>query len=1006
MRIQLSALAAVVAALLAMTAPAQAEPPLRTGQVVLFAGRGEAGFSGDGGPARGARITAERISAGRDGSVYLSDEERVRRVTPDGVIDTVYAARPDVDGLGEERLTAVAAGPGGSLYVTVDVDSERRLLRVGQGGAVTVLAGQRELGAASREGDGVDDVAVDGAGNAFLYDAANGRVVRVAPSGRVTRIGSGKVELIAAQVAVSLNGVVHLTQNGDLASRGGGSVYAIGATGPPRTVAATDTRPPSGPAVAADGTVYFIDRARGQIMRIDKDGSTVPVSARMEVVGEDLAVGPDGDLYVTYGQPSDGTSQILRLAQHGDGESGAPRKPGRSAWADDAPGTVHTVAGTGKRPPAAGEPSQRVREQDERAGGIAVDSKGTVYVAEPTRNQVRVIAPDGTTRRFAGTGLAGETDGDYAAEKADAVVLHRPTGVATAPDGTVYLTANQRLYRVDTAGKISMIDVGVTDIVDVPTLVATDAAGSLYYADYATIWKVRADGQPAVVVGHPPGTEPDDRRPARSFPLRDPRWLEVGADGSVYFVQRDGNAVRVARPNGTVDIVAGEETAGFAGDGGPATKGLTNHSLGGAVGRDGSRYIADTYNNRVRRIDARGTMTTVAGTGRFADTGDGGPATEAALAEPTGVDVGPDGTLFVLTSSGQVRAVEPNGTIRTLADLYPEPSRRATDTSFARLDSFAVGMDGTVYLAAATGLYSTERDGVLRPADLDPPLPTFAKYGPTIPPESGPMAMGPDGSLYLVPNALLRAYPDGAVVPLLGGGMDNRMADQPLENWSSPMEYTFREGDPQGIEIGPDGTVYLSTTGGLYSLSQDGKLDTLLKAEEYEYFGGIGFDPDGQPYLISNGGDVDRVVDGDTELIVSAAESLDPKFVVDLEDTADIAFTSDGAMFVSAGRQIHRFSPDGTDTIVHQSDKSAVTQLAVGPGDDLYFLEEDTRQVRVLVKAAQAPEESGLPISAATVVVSSMLVVLAGAFVLVWRVRNRPLKDAKGQTADTPDSAG
>ncbi len=424
---------------------------------------------------------------------------------------------------------------------------------------------------------------------------------------------------------------------------------------------------------------------------------------------------------------------------------------------------------------------------------------------------------------------------------------------------------------------------------------------------------------------------------------------------------------------------------------------MTNHPSGGALGRDGSRYIADTYNNRVRRVDARGTITTVAGTGRYADNGDGGPATKAALAEPTGVDVGPDGTLYVLTSSNKVRAVGPNGTISTLADLDPERAHRATDTAFAGLDSFAVGADGTVYLASTSGVYATKPGGDLRPVHLDTPLSAFAEHGPTTPPRSAPLATGPDGSLYLVPGAALRAYPDGAVVPFLGGGMDNRTADQPPDNWSGPMEYAFRDGDPRDIEIGTDGTVYLGTQDGLYSMSRDGKLETLTKAAEYDTVGGIALDPDGQLYAINDLDRVDRVVGSHRERVAT------------VDDAADVAFTSDGTMFVSTGREIRRFSSDGASAVVYQSDKSSVTTLDVGPNDDLYFLAEGAKQVRVLVKAAQAPELSSGGWSTSPTLLLSIggaLVVLISAFLIIRRARKRDSKVPEEPTPDTPEATG
>ncbi len=993
-----SAVAVVVAVLVGVVAPVQvvSAAPLRPGQLVVVAGLGPPGFSGDGGPARKARITAGGISVGPDGSVYLSDRKRIRRVTPDGVIDTVFVAGVEPGGAGREAVTGATAGPDGSLYVTFDVDDTRQLRRIDQDGTDTVLADESELGPAGTDFDG-DDVAVDGAGNAYLYNAAIKRVVRVDPAGGVTTVGDVGVDVTAARLAVAPDGTVYLAEHAASGPRRGGAVYAIGATGPLRTVATTGERLPSGPAVAGDGTVYFVDRGRQQIMRIGADAAAVPVSPALPgLIDSDLAVGPDGDLYVTYVETLTDTHQVLRLVQHGDpGEQDEQAEPARSAWADDAPGTVHTVAGSGVRPPA-GEVT-RPGAEERGPGGIAVGGDGTVYVSEPDRDQVLAIAPDGTVRRFAGLGTGDETDGEYEGVAAAEVALNNPVGLATAPDGAVYVTANGRLYRVAPDGTIDTVDTGIASgspVLDAPRRVATDTTGTIYLADYQSVHRLAADGQRVLVAGYAPNATAEGAVPAHRELVRQPPGLAVGPDGSVSYLQKDDNAVRVARQDGTLGIVTGGRLAGFAGDGGPAARGALNAPSGVAIGPNGSHYIADTHNNRVRRVDTHGVISTVAGTGQHADTGDGGPASAAALTEPAGVAVGADGTLYVLTGSDLVRAIDPAGTIRTVADLHPTPTRRATDIPFGSLDSFAVGDDGTVYLASVTGVHRTRPGGDLLPVELDPALRTFDKYGPTSPPRSAPLTTGPDGSLYLVPNAVLRVRPDGSVVPLLGGGMNNRMTDRPPEDWSSRVEYTFREGDPEDIAVGPDGTLYLSTSDGLYAYDRDGTLTVLLKADDHDLLSGIALDPDGTPYVVKLLDGVYRVVDGTAEPFVRRATDQQPKFDAALDDPSDVAFTSDGVLFVSAGHEIRRFSPNGDIATVYRSDRSPVTQLDVGPGGDLYFLQPETDQVRVLVKAADAPPLPGgsggsFPLNPVATVAIGMLL-LSGLIVFVGARRRSP----------------
>ena len=123
--------------------------------------------------------------------------------------------------------------------------------------------------------------------------------------------------------------------------------------------------------------------------------------------------------------------------------------------------------------------------------------------------------------------------------------------------------------------------------------------------------------------------------------------------------------VRKIDAAGTITTLAGTGEEGYTGDGGPAIEAQIDDPSGVAVDGEGNVYV--TVRNRVRKIDAAGTITTVAGTGRYGFTGDGGPATEADLSYPRELTVDPAGNLYILTG-GRVRKVDPAGTITTLAD--------------------------------------------------------------------------------------------------------------------------------------------------------------------------------------------------------------------------------------------------------------------------------------------------------------------------------------------------
>ena len=156
--------------------------------------------------------------------------------------------------------------------------------------------------------------------------------------------------------------------------------------------------------------------------------------------------------------------------------------------------------------------------------------------------------------------------------------------------------------------------------------------------------------------------------------------------------------------SGIITTVAGSGLWGYSGDGGLATSAQLFLPFGVAVGPDGSLYIADTNNHRIRRVDPSGIITTVAGSGLWGYSGDGGPATSAQLSGPFGVTVGPDGSLYIAdTGNSRIRQVDPSGTIRTVAGTgarsYGGDAGPATSAFLYDPRGVAVGLDGSLYIA-------------------------------------------------------------------------------------------------------------------------------------------------------------------------------------------------------------------------------------------------------------------------------------------------------------------
>ena len=157
-----------------------------------------------------------------------------------------------------------------------------------------------------------------------------------------------------------------------------------------------------------------------------------------------------------------------------------------------------------------------------------------------------------------------------------------------------------------------------------------------------------------------------DGSPATAVPLRDPRSVAFDSAGNLYIADAGDNRVRRVSSQGTISTYAGTGAPGFAGDGGKATSALLASPTGIAFDSSNNLYIADRDNDRVRRVATDGTITTVAGNCASASRGDGGKATLASV-RPYAVAVDNKGTLYIADIGARIRKVDANGNISTIA---------------------------------------------------------------------------------------------------------------------------------------------------------------------------------------------------------------------------------------------------------------------------------------------------------------------------------------------------
>jgi len=238
-----------------------------------------------------------------------------------------------------------------------------------------------------------------------------------------------------------------------------------------------------------------------------------------------------------------------------------------------------------------------------------------------------------------------------------------------------------------------------------PSGVALDGQGNVYIADTRNqrVRKVSLAGTITTIAGGGPGIS-GSSGPATSAHFDDPIAVAVDGHGNVYVTDR--SFVYRVSSAGTLTTFAGSSTnPGFSGDGGPATTAQLAQPSGIAVDGRGDVYISDTRNNRVREVSPGGTITTIAGTSVPGFSGDGGPATKAQLNQPQGVALDGHGNVYIADQfNSRVRRVAPSGTITTVAgtgkNAVDFTSGRATATPLSNPFALAVDAHGNLYVSA------------------------------------------------------------------------------------------------------------------------------------------------------------------------------------------------------------------------------------------------------------------------------------------------------------------
>jgi len=323
-------------------------------------------------------------------------------------------------------------------------------------------------------------------------------------------------------------------------------------------------------------------------------------------------------------------------------------------------GEIYTVAGGNYGD--LGDGGLAVDAELSNLSAVAVDGNGNLYIADTGNNKIRKV--DAVTKQI--STVAGSGGYDYSGDGGSALSaqLRSPSGVAVDDTGHVYIADkyNNRIRKVDTSGKISTIaGTGGNDYsgdngpaveaeLSNPGGVAVDGNGNLYIADTGNsrIRKIAADGTITTVAGVSDyGTYSGDGGPAVDADLNGPSALAIDSAGNLYIADTENSRIRKVDTNGIISTVAGSSGDGYSGDGTPAVNAQLNEPEGVAVDGSGNLYIADTDNNRIRKVSANGKIITIAGTGNGGYSGDDGSGMLAELNGPAGLAMDSSGTLYI-----------------------------------------------------------------------------------------------------------------------------------------------------------------------------------------------------------------------------------------------------------------------------------------------------------------------------------------------------------------------
>jgi len=635
------------------------------GMMTRYAGSGESGFSGDGGPAIKANFkTPAGLAFDPEGNLYIADREnhRVRKVDTSGNIST-FAGIGEAGFSGDDapavkaRLnlpSGVVADEKGNLYISDR--SNDRIRVVDKKGVIRTYAG---TGVAGFQGDAgpalkaqLDKpfgIALDEAENLYIADRNNNRVRKVSPEGIITTVA------------------------------GDGGFFFMGDNGPAYGASIAG---PTGVAVDKKGNLYIADRNNNRIRLVDKLGMirTVAGTGQQDYNG-DSETARETNLYLPFGLTVDSNDNLLVI----------DRSHYRIRRIDPKSGKVETIAGNGLKL-FAGDGGPATGATLSFPHGMFVDKNDNLIFSDKGHYRIRKITPKGIISTIGGNGRRGNVGNNIPALEANVynvtTIIQNPVGDAfmSSPSGFVsiirrldakgiihdYIDTASPKYReaISKSKHKGLVQTGAVATITQFSDITFDPKGNLFISDRMNhqIRKIDLNGNISTIAGTGDSDYYGDGGPALEAAFRDPNSLASDKQGNIYIAEAANNRIRKIDTKGIVTTVAGNGEHADSGDGGPALQASIRSMDDIAISPEGELHILGTNTHKVRKITQDGKIVTVAGKGYAGFFGDDGPATKAMLKNPAAISFDSKGNLYIADmGNNRIRKVDKKGIITTFA---------------------------------------------------------------------------------------------------------------------------------------------------------------------------------------------------------------------------------------------------------------------------------------------------------------------------------------------------